>query len=1441
MDQYDDVRRAGLEDLAGVVRLGNSLLDKREIDQAEAIFEALKERFPDELRVDMGLARVAHLREDWPQALERWAKVMQRSPKNVNARFQYAMVLLNSGRIEAAEERFSELVGNFPDAHSGYIGLARVAQYRQDWILALGHWEKVISVIQFAPENMNAKAQRANMLLNISQIEEAEEAFQELVANSPEAVQGHAGLMRVGKLKADWNVALKAAQSVLERSQPSQPLFAQAAQTMILAQLRLNRFAEAEETVKRFQESGLSDEDNFLLTVSFLQEQGRWIECLAWFRKHEGIVYANPQLVLRYLEILLRYGEGSGAYRCLKEYLRTKPLLVIGHRLQIISILERMGKDKLAFRWLSLLVRKEGPGILNGDKLILLSAAFLKEREYDRFHSLAERIMENETLSPNPVVCRFTALFFKELASHLDEHHMIARVARSDRKTAPAAQLLDQLKEQVDGADNETSCRQTRLAFDEFARSYGRLEERFPKNHFLVNTFINPWECYSLVDFLIDRIQRREPTALIRLGEGEGTFLPYPEPYQSRQSGDCATMISHWWETILDVEHTNRIGAELKRAIDGADIIGIPEPAHLFLDMLPIPTPRDLSAVSMQWRGVLSIFHYLTKRLGQNENGFLPPRFLTASFVNYDLELWSGYDLIMQTAGTCSVICSHPDIAAALRECFQVEVRQVLLIPPERKYTHRASHVSEESHFPESFEHLADTLTVLEKGELFLVAAGILGKSYCFWIKERGGIALDVGSMADYWCGARTRRNSMHVRATIGQSIRRQAMEGRFPSPNILFPGLPTPTPVDSDKSLDHSLEKLQNDPAHQADPFIAPQATLDSCDSYIVRKGIKESLFQHLPFFTGTLLDVGCGRMPYKDFVLAKNPGVNRYIGLDFPSGSYADIAKPDIAWDGSRIPLGDACIDCVTATEVLEHCPEPLPILKEIRRVLKPDGVFFFTTPFLWPLHDVPHDHYRYTPYSLERLLCEAGFEDIQIRSTGGWDASLAQMIGLWLKRAPMEDDRRRRMTRALFPIYQYLTDSEDAVSQSFGSNDISPGWSGMAYRPLQYPPEAELDMPSGANLPKVCLVRSVSSAYSETFIDDHIAYLSNDVQVVHGRPLPMYDLKGDTVLEPEVFETIRRTRRQEDKQALYTEALAGYLEKSGFDVVLAEYGTNGAKVYKACEQAGVPCVVHFHGYDASKQSILREFEKEYQQMFDSAASLIVVSRAMLEKLVTLGAPREKIVLNPCGVSVARHDLACPEQSPPVFLSVGRFVEKKAPNLTIRAFSRMAGKAPDSRLVMAGDGPLFSICRKLALHLGIQEQVIFTGVQSRRSVAKLMRLSRAFVQHSITAPNGDSEGLPVAVMEAGAAGLPVISTRHAGIPDAVVHGTHGFLVEEKDEEAMAEAMRTLATDPELAGQMGRRYRDRIAMSFSRKRSITGLRQVINNVLFAPSKRKEG
>jgi glycosyltransferase involved in cell wall biosynthesis len=111
-------------------------------------------------------------------------------------------------------------------------------------------------------------------------------------------------------------------------------------------------------------------------------------------------------------------------------------------------------------------------------------------------------------------------------------------------------------------------------------------------------------------------------------------------------------------------------------------------------------------------------------------------------------------------------------------------------------------------------------------------------------------------------------------------------------------------------------------------------------------------------------------------------------------------------------------------------------------------------------------------------------------------------------------------------------------------------------------------------------------------------------------------------------------------------------------------------------------------------------------------------------------------------------------------------------------------------------------------------------------------MQHARCVVQHSVVAPSGDSEGTPLTILEAGATGLPVVSTRHAGIPDVVIEGATGFLVDEHDEESMAQHMIRLAQDPDLAGVMGRAARAHIQKNFSKARRLASLWAIIESCI---------
>src|SRR5437588_1238885 len=262
-------------------------------------------------------------------------------------------------------------------------------------------------------------------------------------------------------------------------------------------------------------------------------------------------------------------------------------------------------------------------------------------------------------------------------------------------------------------------------------------------------------------------------------------------------------------------------------------------------------------------------------------------------------------------------------------------------------------------------------------------------------------------------------------------------------------------------------------------------------------------------------------------------------------------------------------------------------------------------------------------------------------------------------------------------------------------------------------------------------ICIVAPYLPTISETFIRAHIADLPARVTLIHGWRPAVGSKSVMSFTRRVAYKTGRMLARQSADIEI-TDAYVMAFNRYQAKAVLAEYGTTGTLCMDACDRLGIPLIVHFHGYDASEHSVLEQHKESYPKMFQRASALIVVSHAMQAKLRSLGAPMEKLHYNPYGIDCRHFAGANPATSRPTFLAVGRFVEKKAPLLTLAAFNAVFRAEPDARLRMIGDGPLLEQGRKLATQLGIESAVTFLGAQSHNVVQEEMRRARCFVQHS-------------------------------------------------------------------------------------------------------------
>lgn len=331
------------------------------------------------------------------------------------------------------------------------------------------------------------------------------------------------------------------------------------------------------------------------------------------------------------------------------------------------------------------------------------------------------------------------------------------------------------------------------------------------------------------------------------------------------------------------------------------------------------------------------------------------------------------------------------------------------------------------------------------------------------------------------------------------------------------------------------------------------------------------------------------------------------------------------------------------------------------------------------------------------------------------------------------------------------------------------------------------------------KICFTSPSVDTYSETFIQNLKEGLEGELFHCYGGLFPNLTLNGrlQSFKTPPLKDIVLQ-RLGIIKRPLREHYLIKYLKENQINLIFCNYGPAGAELAPIARELNIPLVVHFHGYDASVYSVTSKYRDAYLRMFEIAKRIIVVSEEMKLDLLNLGAPDYKLVK----ITYAPHSrfLALkPNLQGNQMISIGRFVEKKAPYLTLLAFKRAKEKCPELSLKMVGDGDLLPVCRDLCIALNISG-VEFLGIQTPDQIAELMEESFCFVQHSKQASNGDKEGTPVAILEAMAAGLPIVSTRHAGIPDVVSNMVSGYIVEEKDVEGMASSIVELTDNRELA-----------------------------------------
>jgi colanic acid/amylovoran biosynthesis glycosyltransferase len=290
---------------------------------------------------------------------------------------------------------------------------------------------------------------------------------------------------------------------------------------------------------------------------------------------------------------------------------------------------------------------------------------------------------------------------------------------------------------------------------------------------------------------------------------------------------------------------------------------------------------------------------------------------------------------------------------------------------------------------------------------------------------------------------------------------------------------------------------------------------------------------------------------------------------------------------------------------------------------------------------------------------------------------------------------------------------------------------------------------------------------------------------------------------------------------------QTLDSLLERHGADLMHIYFGHTGVHSLPFIEQWDKPCVISFHGADVAQKPEIKDYPGKLRRLFNAVPLVFARSQSLVERLVHLGCPPEKLRINRTGIPLNEfpfQDRELPQDGKLRVVQACRLIPKKGVATSLRAFAIFKKDHPDAEFLIAGKGPLQPELEMLAGGLGIARDVHFLGFLSQPKLMQLYASSHLFLHPSEISPNQDQEGVPNSVLEAMATGLPVVATRHGGIPEAVDHGRTGFLVAEEDHVGLANAMQLITSSPGLLKEMGERAHAAVVERFEQDTQINRL-----------------
>ena len=280
---------------------------------------------------------------------------------------------------------------------------------------------------------------------------------------------------------------------------------------------------------------------------------------------------------------------------------------------------------------------------------------------------------------------------------------------------------------------------------------------------------------------------------------------------------------------------------------------------------------------------------------------------------------------------------------------------------------------------------------------------------------------------------------------------------------------------------------------------------------------------------------------------------------------------------------------------------------------------------------------------------------------------------------------------------------------------------------------------------------------------------------------------------------------------------------------------FGNTGVHLLPLIRRWDRPSVVSFHGMDVQNRPKEKGYEQRLRELLRLVQLVLVRSRSIAERLQELGCDSKKIRLNRTGIPLDGFPLVehpFLEEGKWSLVQACRLVPKKGLFTTLEAFALFRQTFPSAHLTIAGDGPLQESVKDKIRQLKIERSVTMAGFVDQSELRSLFGAAHIFLHPSHTTEDGNQEGIPNSMLEAMATGLPVVATRHGGIPEAVEDGRQGYLVAEKDTSGLAAALVKLAADRVRWRQFGRAAAEKVSETFEQSQQVRQLEEVYREAL---------